>query len=105
MAIQRISRGMWFWRAATPLLLLALSACVSSSSAQPKVVALRVLSATVAVSPSNVPGSCGASQTFRYTATLTANPGSPGGTVHYLWRIGFTTVKADVTFAAGDTVR
>jgi len=104
MAIQRRPWVIWVWRAAALLVALALSACVASST-PPRAVALRVLSAAVAVSPSSYPGSCGASQAFRYTATLTANSGSPGGTVHYLWRIGFTAVEADVTFAAGDTVR
>ncbi len=104
MLIQRRPWAIWVWRAAAPLLALALSACVSSST-PPRSVALRIVSAAVAVSPSSYPGSCGASQTFRYMATLAANAGNTGGTVHYLWRIGFTTAEANVTFAAGDTVR
>ncbi len=86
------------------LLALALSACVSSSTPQ-RGVALRVVSAAVVASPSAYTGSCGASQTFRYTATLSANAGNGGGTVHYLWRIGYTSVEGDVAFAAGETTR
>jgi hypothetical protein len=102
MAIRRSLWAVWLWRAAALLLALALSACVSSS-APPQAVALRIVSAAVAVSPASYPGACGGSETFRYTATLAANASNGGGRVHYRWRIGYTTAEGDVSFAAGET--
>ncbi len=101
MNIARLPRVL---RAATLLLVLALSAC-TSSSAPPQAAPLRILGASVVASPAGFSGSCGTSLTFRYTATFTTNAGHRGGAAHYLWRIGYTTVEGDVSFVSGQTIQ
>lgn len=88
------------WRAAPLLMVLVLSGCLSSS-APSGLVAFRLLGASIAVSPTSYSGSCGQRQSFTYTATLTAVGGHRGGTAHYRWRIGSTSVEGDLVFSPG----
>jgi hypothetical protein len=104
MAIRRTGWAIWCWRTGQLLLALGLSACVASSGPAPGI-PLRIVDAAVVASPARYSQSCGAKQTFRYTATLTANDRNTGGTAHYRLRIGFSIVEGDVTFAAGETTR
>jgi hypothetical protein len=88
------------------LLALGLGGCAGASTVKgPIRVPLTILGASVQVDPTSYSGPCGGTQSLTLTATLTANPGNAGGTVHYVWIIDWTIDHArsesDVTFAPG----
>jgi hypothetical protein len=86
-------------------LLATLAGCADATTTTkpPAPVVLKVLSATVEVSPKGYSGGCGATQNLTFAATLTANANNAGATVHYIWTIAGTPSAGDVTFAPGET--
>lgn len=58
----------------------------------------------VAVSPSSFSSfACGASTNIVFTATITIQNGSTGGTVPYTWTINHSNIAGSVNFAPGET--
>src|SRR5579884_516015 len=70
--------------------------------------AFKVTGVDLTVSPSTIAGmACNSSITFTYTATFHVAPGSPGGTIQFMWTAnnGRSSTNASISFAPNQTTK
>jgi len=78
-----------------------------SSTPSTQKATLSVTAVTASVNPGSYQGTCSPPVSLTFTGTIQVAPGSPGGTVSYLWLRSDNTESstATVTFDPGDTVK